>query len=320
MLPDADTMALRMATDLFKVRQPLASALVCAELAQGGLDSAELWCVLGSSLMASRGQLVRKPFEAWAAKVFQRGAPGFPGTPWASVAADWLRQMPEAVGAEPVRSDELADMIEFLLVHESVLPDAAQALGEDAAMSMVMILGDRQRPLYVPLLRRALEGRLGAGAARSALKRLGPFLPRPDVQASLQAARDSGEAEELQPYLRFVLEQLPPGWDAPRSAAGPPYHGIGKIDVELISAGDPRACAAVLASQLGASERDANAWAQHVPCVVKRGAMRHDALALEAALQAAGAMVTLHGFTYSDGSSRAAAKVEATKRPWWKFW
>ena len=49
MLPDADTMALRMATDLFKARQPLACALVSAELAQGGLDSAELWCVLGSS-------------------------------------------------------------------------------------------------------------------------------------------------------------------------------------------------------------------------------------------------------------------------------
>lgn len=319
MLPDADTMALRMATDLFKARQPLACALVSAELAQGGLDSAELWCVLGSSLMASRGQLVRKPFEAWAAKVFQRGAPGFPGTPWDSVAADWLTQMPEAVGAEPLRNDELPDMIEFLLVHESVLPDAAQALSEDAAMSMVMILGNRDRPLYVPLLRCAIEGQLGAGAARSALKRIGTVLPRPDVQASLQAARDSGEAEALQPYLRFMLEQLPSDWDAPRTAAGPPYEGIGKVDVELTATRDPRAVAAVLRTQLGASERDASAWAQHVPCVVKRGAMRHDALKLEAALLAAGATVTLHGFTYSGGLPRPTTKV-ATKRPWWKFW
>lgn len=111
---------------------------------------------------------------------------------------------------------------------------------------------------------------------------------RPDMQASLQAARDSGEAEELQPYLRFVLEQLPPDWDAPRSATGPPYQGLGAIDVELTAVRDPRTCAPVLAMQLHASDSDADAWAQHVSCVIKRGVIRHDALVLESVLQAVG--------------------------------
>ncbi len=323
-LPDTNEMALRLAVDLFAARQPLACALVCAELVRGGFTSAELWCVLGSSLMASRGVFVRKPFEVWAAKVFRRGAPVFPGTPYAEVVDAWLQELPEAATTAPLQDVEASTLIEYLLVNERVLPDAARALEGDARMSMVMVLGDRVDALYVPLLRDAIEGRLGDGAARSALKRIGPFVTRPDVQASLMAARDAPAREDLGPYLSFVIDRLPATWDAPRSAAAPPYEGIGVIDVELVTAGGAReACVAVLREHLGASDRDARSWVSFAPCKVKRGAMRFDAIQLQSALEGAGAMVTLHNLD-RDGSTPGEEEAEpapaGAKKPWWKFW
>jgi hypothetical protein len=313
--PETDERTLRLAVDLFRAGQPLATTLVCAQLARSGYQAAELWCALGSALMASRGVFVRKPFEVWAAKVFRRGGPSFRGTQYEAVAQEWLQELPEAAATAPLADAELTPMIEFLLVNERVLPDAARALDADAAMGMVMILGDRADPLYVPLLREAIEGRLGDGAARSALKRIGSFIARADVQASLQAAHTGAGREELEPYLGAVLARLPAGWDGPRDAAGPAYEGIGHVDVELIAAGSRMdEVVRVLCEQLSAAERDARGWARFCPCVVKRGAMRHDALMLQSALEAAGASVALHGL-----EDLFAAPV-AAKRPWWKFW
>lgn len=89
-------LGLRIGMDLFKARQPLAAAIVYAELARSGVSSPELWCGLGSSLMASRGRFVRKPFEDWAAKVFRRGAPLFAGTPYDGPVSEWLTELPDA--------------------------------------------------------------------------------------------------------------------------------------------------------------------------------------------------------------------------------
>jgi hypothetical protein len=322
MLPDADGMALRAAMDFFKAQQPLAAALVYAEAAQGGASAPGLWCGLGSSLMRCRGVLVRRPFEIWAAKVFRRGEPTFPGSPYAEIARDWLRELPEAGREAPLRDEELPAMIEFLLINERVLPEAAAALPQDDRMGVVMALGDRRAPLYVPLLRDAIEGRLGDGAARSALKRVGAFLERPDVQASLLAAARSPSRDELEPYLKFVLDRLPPGWDQPRAGACPPYEGIGRIDVELLSVTQPAAAARALSGCLGASERDARSWVDFAPCVVKRGAMRDDALRLKTALGSL-AELKLHNFTWShqvDPPEVEPAKDEPAKKPWWRFW
>lgn len=317
-LPDANQMALRLAADLSSARQPLAAALVCAELARGGFTSPELWCALGSSLMASRGVAVREPFEAWAAKVFRRGAPMFAGTVHAEVVEQWLQELPEAAATPPLQDHEATPLIEFLLVHERVLPEAARALEGDARMSMVIVLGDRAEPLYVPLLRDAIEGHLGDGAARSALKRIGPFVTRPDVQASLLTARDEPAREDLGPYLSCVTDRLPASWDAPRSAAGPPYEGVGGVDVELVVAGEqPEACIAALREHLRASDRDARAWVSFAPCLVKRGATRHEATTLRAALEGLGALVKL-GFT--SGDDLASRAPDAVARRWWKFW
>jgi hypothetical protein len=315
-------LALRAAMDLFKAGQPLASALVYAELAEDrvGTDDAELWCGLGSALMASRGRLVRAPFEEWASKVFRRGAPLFRGTPYAPVVAEWLEELPSAASALPLADAEIPSMIAFLLVNEAVLPDAIAALPGDDAMGVVMALGDRADPLYVPALRAAVEGKFGGGAARSALKRIGAFLDRPEMQASLLAASQGAIREELGPYLSFITDRLPVGWDGPRAVACPPYRGIGPMEIELTAAGsDAQACAALLCKHLGAAPRDAASWVAHAPCVVKRGAMRVDGLTLRSEVEALGGTVKLSGGD-SSGPPPSPAGSAASEKPWWKFW
>lgn len=320
---DPNQLAFRIGMDLFKARQPLAAALVYAELAGSGFSSAELWCGLGSSLMNCRGRMVRKPFEVWAAKVFRRGESAFKGTPYAEVVDNWLPELPEAPTTKPLEDAEIPAMIDFLLVNEDVFPQAVGALAPDAAMGIVMGLGDRKHPLYVPLLRAAVAGKLGDGAARSALKRIGPFLERADMLGSLLIASQSPRREDIEPYLGFVLGRLPAGWDQPRTGVCPPYEGIGKIDIELLSVGADRAgVAAVLEDRLGAPDRDVSSWLAHVPCIVKRGAMRDDAIRLQSALEPLGAAVKLHGLTYSHEVSppEAGNGAGAEKKPWWKFW
>lgn len=321
---DPNQHALRIGMNLFKGRQPLAAAVVYAEVARSGFASAELWCGLAASLMGSRGTFVRKPFEVWAAKVLRRGEAAFAGTPYAEVVQDWLAELPDAPRTAPLADAEIQEMIDFLLVNEAVLTDAVLALPPDAAMGVVMALGDRKDPMYVPLLRAAVEGRLGDGAARSALKRIGPFVGRSDMQASLLIVSQSPMGEALGPYLGWVVDKLPAGWDGPRTSACPPYEWIGKIDVELVAAGtDHAATAAVLREKLGAAERDARSWVEHAPCVIKRGATRYDTLELKSALEPLGATLKLSGFTYSDGSKpheeESSPPVEK-KKPWWRFW
>lgn len=329
MVPDGDAQTLSVGMDLFRGGQPLAAALVWAELARGGVSSAQLWCGLGSALMQSRGQLVRRPFELWAGKVFNRGAAVIAGSAYAEPTRKWLDELPEAASQPMLADAELSEMIEFLLVNERVLPDAVQALPASERMGVVMVLGDRPDPLYVPLLRRALEGSFGGDAARAAAKRVFRWLDRADVQASIEAARDTPIAAELGPYLRAVIDKLPKGWDAPRTAACPPYRGIGRIDVELVSAGPrPEDCAELLRPVLVASARDAASWVRHTPCVIKKGAMRVDALELRRMVEPVGAKLELHGFTWSHESqpsevrprTAAGATEAAAKRPWWKLW
>lgn len=320
MFPDAEVQALALALDFYKAGQPLATALVCAELASKGVSSAELWCMLGSALMMSRGRLVRRPFEIWAAKVFRRGESLVAGTGYAEPVREWLAELPEAPRTAPLVDAELPEMIEFLLVHEQVLPEAIAGLGEEQRMGAVMVLGDRADPLYVPVLRAAIVGRFGEGAARSALKRVGRFIERADVQGSLATAMTLPIREQLGPYLETVVRQVP-GLERRRTQACPPYQGIGRIDVELVAAEQHGAAASVLRQHLDAAERDAMSWVEHMPCVVKRGAMRHDALMLQSALEKVGAKVELRNFTRSHETTppeKAAAQAKA--KPWWKCW
>ena len=332
MLLDSDTQALNIGMELMRGGQPLAAAIVWADLARGGMSSAQLWCGLGSALMQCRGRLVRRPFELWAGKVFNRGSVVIAGTGYAETTKKWLEELPEAPGQPMLADAEIFEMIEFLLVNERVLPDAVAALPEGERMGAVMVLGDRGAPLYVPLLRHAIAGELGGDCARAAAKRIFKFVERADVQASIEAARDTPIAGELGPYLTAVIDRLPSGWDAPRRSACPPYQGIGRIDIELVSPGpQPGDCAELLRPLLGASARDAASWVRYAPCMIKKGAMRADALELRRTLEPVGARLELHGFTWSHESQpsevrpplaqqAAAAAVVEAKKPWWKLW
>lgn len=327
MLADGDAQAFGVGMDMMRARQPLGAALVWSELLRGGMRTAELYCGLGSALMQSRGQLVRRPFELWAGKVFNRGAAEIAAAPaYAETLRQWAAELPEMAEQGPLADAEVGEMIEFLLVHEQVLPQAVAALPEADRMGAVMALGDRGDPLYVPLLRQAIEGLFGGGAARAAAKRVGRFLDRPDMQASIEAARDTPIAEELGPYLRALIGQLPAGWDAPRTRACPPYRGIGRIDIELVSAGpQPKDCAELLRAHMAAGMRDAVSWVQFTPCVIKKGAMRSDALTVKRMLEPAGATLKLHGFTWSHESQPSEVRpttgsFSPANKPWWKFW
>jgi hypothetical protein len=168
------------------------------------------------------------------------------------------------------------------VVEERVLVDAAAALSADDAMSAVMALGDRESPLFVPLLRAAVMGELGDGAARSALKRIGRYADWHEMQAAVLVARDGPNAAALEPYLSARLSML------------------------------PAACAEVLRVGLRAAPRDARAWVQFAPCVVQKGAVSSDAIRLQKGLEPLGAKLVLRG--------PDAPPPAAPQRPWWKLW
>src|SRR5262249_6991256 len=154
----------------------------------------------------------------------------FAGTAYAEVARERLASLEGAASARALTNAEIPALLEFLVVNDRVLPDAVAALPAGDQMSAVMVLGDHRNELYLSVLRHAIVGRYGDGAARSALKRIGSFLERPDVQGSLEIAAASPLREELGPYLTSVLDRLPAGWDAPRTGAAPAYRGSGRVD------------------------------------------------------------------------------------------
>ncbi len=224
----------------------------------------------------------------------------------------WRAELP-ADDAAPLDDGALDALIKFLVVEERVLVDAAAALSADDAMSAVMALGDRESPLFVPLLRAAVMGELGDGAARSALKRIGRYADWHEMQAAVLVARDGPNAAALEPYLSARLSMLPADVDRPRSAACPPYRGLGDVDVELAHPGvSPAACAEVLRVGLRAAPRDARAWVQFAPCVVQKGAVSSDAIRLQKGLEPLGAKLVLRG--------PDAPPPAAPQRPWWKLW
>src|SRR5262249_13687416 len=145
------------------------------------------------------------------------------------------------------------------------------------------------------------------------------FLDRPEVQASLLAAERSPAREELGPYLTFVLDRLPPGWDQPRTQPCPPYQGIGRIDIELLSTTDRDAAALTLRERLGASARGARSWADFAPCWVRRGAGGTVAWGRKPALGRRGEL-TLHTFPGSHQTTPSGGRPAPPRKPWWKFW
>jgi hypothetical protein len=328
MFPDADAQAHEVGMDLMRAGEPLAAALVWAELLRGGAATAELYCGLGAALMQSRGQLVRRPFELWAGKVFNRGSARIARSALAETMRRWMEELPEASTQGPLDAGELDAMIDFLQVHERVLPDAVARLGATDRVAAVMVLGDRGDPLYVPLLRYAIEGHLGAEAAKAALARVGKFLRWPEVLASIEALRDSPVGSEIGGTLAAMIDaELWPGWDAPRQGVCPPYRGIGRVEAVLVSAGPrPGDCAELLRAHLGASMRDASSWVRCAPCTLKQGMVRADALALKTALEPAGATLELRNFKWSHEEVPSEVRPDppaaaaAGERPWWKLW
>lgn len=207
MLADADEARLRLARMFLRARQPLGAAVLFTELARDGSRDPEVWCGLGAALMGSRGTLVRKPFEDWAAYVFRQAEPLVKGTPFAEITAQWRSELPPPTSDDTLGAAELDALQEFLLISEDVLPQAVDGLPRDDHMIAVMILGDHSRHA-ASVVRAAIGGRWGAAAARAALKRAGRFLDRVDVRAAITGAARAPNRDELEPYLGWALDQI----------------------------------------------------------------------------------------------------------------
>ncbi|KAB2910803.1 MAG: hypothetical protein F9K40_01895 [Kofleriaceae bacterium] len=206
---DHDDLRLKVARLFLSARQPLGAAVLLAEAARGGSRDPEVWCGLGAALMGSRGVLVSKPFEDWAALVF-RDAPSFAGTPYAEVAAEWQASVPAPARAEPLTRADLDELLRFLLVTEDVLVECVDGLAADDQMFAVMVIVEAS-PHASAVARAAILGRWGMGAARSALKRVAPLLDRVDVRAAITEAARGPHRDELRPYLASALQQISKG-------------------------------------------------------------------------------------------------------------
>ncbi len=198
---------LRVARMFLRARQPLGAAVVLAELARRGNRDPEVWCGLGAALLGSRGALVVKPFELWAARVLREAEPLVFGTPFAQTRLELERGLPPPATAEPMDAVALDELIPYLLVTDDVLPGAIDGLPADDRMFAVMMLADHSGHA-LPVIRAAIRGRWGPPAARAALKRCGRFLDRVDLRAAITAAGGSPGHDELEPYLGHVLDQI----------------------------------------------------------------------------------------------------------------
>lgn len=197
------------AFDLFKARQPLAAAIVFAEALRLAPENADAWCKLGSAVGDSAGVLVTTPFWTWSARCLRTSLGLNEDGAYADLARERLALLGQTIdtgAVEPARADEIDELLGFLDINERIVADALVALADP--MMAVMALGDHGGARFAPAIIAAIRGELGAGAQRSALKRIGPFADNVGVRAAVRDLAASPAAEEAQPYLGWAMSHL----------------------------------------------------------------------------------------------------------------
>jgi hypothetical protein len=196
---------------LLQSGSPLAAALVFGEVARIAPQSAGVWCGLGSAVARCVGILVVAPFVRWSTRCLRRSLILEPHGPYAEAAREGIAAQMERPGFEelpPMDPGELPELLAFLDIEPDILVDAIDRLSADDRMFAVMAIGDLRSARFVRAMAIAVSGRWGGGPARSALKRVGPFLETDDVVAAMVSLRASPLAEECDPYLSWAEARL----------------------------------------------------------------------------------------------------------------
>lgn len=197
----------------YKGGQPLAAALIFGEAARLAPEDTGLLNGLGHSVLACVGVFVREPFFEWADAIFRRVLALEPEGPMAPLGRQRLEEIARELGPgerSPLDPARLPELLSFLQVEPGLVEQAVDKLSQDDAMFQIMAVGAVPVERFLPVLLAAVGGRWGPGAARSALKRLAGFGPRPEITATLEQVAASPLAEELQPYLRFAMQGRSP--------------------------------------------------------------------------------------------------------------
>lgn len=206
-------MGQRAAMTLLKAGASLPAAIVLGEVAKQTPDNVEVWAALGVAVARSVGGLVAAPFVHAATACFSRVLVLEPVGKSGDLARSWLAELerrPEYVDEPAMEPEALEGLLRFLDLSADVVPQGIDRLEGDDPMDVVMGVGDLASPRFVPVLAAAITGRWGDGAARSALKRVGPLLGAPEVREALAQARAGERAEELEPYLSWAEGQPVP--------------------------------------------------------------------------------------------------------------
>lgn len=209
----ATEMAERAAQMLLQSGAPLPAAIVYAEIVRRVPDDPRVWAAFGVALARSRGTLVVEPFVRAATRCFVRSLALASEGPMADVARHWLdtlRPLSEFSDAPAMTTDDLDRLVAFLDLAPEIVPSGIDPLVGDDRMSVVMGIGDLGAPRFVPVMAAAIVGRWGDGAARSALKRVGPVLGAPEIRTALATLRASAMGETCEPYLGWVEKEVPP--------------------------------------------------------------------------------------------------------------
>lgn len=205
----------------YKGGEPLAAALLFGEAARLAPEDPDLLNGLGHSVLACAGVLVRKPFFEWADAIFRRVLVLAPDGPLAPLSRQRLEEIAGELGPgerPPLDPARLPELLSFLQVEPGLVEQAVDKLSQDDAMFQIMAVGAVPVERFLPVLLAAVGGRWGPGAARSALKRLANFGPRPEITAALEQVAASPLAEELQPYLSFAMQGRSPTHPVVRAA------------------------------------------------------------------------------------------------------
>jgi hypothetical protein len=205
---EAHEARVRVARMFLRARQPLAAALILAELVRAKSHDPEVWCGLAAALLGARGgHRPRRTLEHWAAFVLRDATPLAGGTPFAATVKQLAATIPPASDQDLFEAAELDAVQAFLLAGDPVLVPALDRLPPADHQHAVTLLAEHSRHA-APVVAAAIASRWGAAVARAALRRVGRFAGDPDVRGAVVAATRSPDREALEPFLGRALDEL----------------------------------------------------------------------------------------------------------------
>jgi hypothetical protein len=205
---DSHDARVRVARMFLRGGQPLAAALLFAELVRARSRAPEVWCGLAAALLGARGgPRTRRGLEIWAALVLRDAAEVAIGTPFAATVAKLVAGLTAPADDDMFEAAEMDALQRYLLEPGPLLAPALDRLPPADHQYAVTLLAEHSVHA-APVVAAAITGRWGAAVARAALRRIDRFTANADVRAAVAAATRSPERDALEPYLGRALDAL----------------------------------------------------------------------------------------------------------------